>query len=304
MIHEVEIQNFKCIKNLKIKGFSNVNFFVGSANSGKTTVLEALYLLFGKDDNLKRLIRRMLTNRGIVCNTRLEYDDFASLFYDQNTEEHIEICSKDRKLKIPSFYDDITNIDKLDNENDAEFIFHDFRLKLLNQTIEEVMHNKDTKDKFKRLFQAFDDESIEDFFIGSYGLEIHHKHLTNSVNIRQMGQGFGFVLTIFALIARGDRVIIIDELENGLHYTAMDLVLKTIFKFASDKANPVQFFISTHSLEVLQKANLLLDGGKFGEDLARVFNVFVRQSGEIDYINYSQESFIKELDRDNEIRSF
>jgi AAA15 family ATPase/GTPase len=44
-ISDIEIENFRGIKHLKISDFKRVNLFVGKNNSGKSTVLESLYLL-------------------------------------------------------------------------------------------------------------------------------------------------------------------------------------------------------------------------------------------------------------------
>jgi len=44
MLKEIEIQNFRCFKNVKVSGFERVNLIGGKNNSGKTALLEALFL--------------------------------------------------------------------------------------------------------------------------------------------------------------------------------------------------------------------------------------------------------------------
>ncbi|ECC0253693.1 AAA family ATPase, partial [Campylobacter jejuni] len=51
MINSIEIKNFKGIKDLKLEDFSKINFFVGKANTGKTSILEALYAFLLKNPN-------------------------------------------------------------------------------------------------------------------------------------------------------------------------------------------------------------------------------------------------------------
>lgn len=43
----IEINNFKKIKKLKVDGFKQVNLISGCNNSGKSTLLEAIFMLTG-----------------------------------------------------------------------------------------------------------------------------------------------------------------------------------------------------------------------------------------------------------------
>ena len=45
--NDIEISNFKGIDHLKIKGFKSLNVFVGANNVGKTSILEAIFMLSG-----------------------------------------------------------------------------------------------------------------------------------------------------------------------------------------------------------------------------------------------------------------
>jgi len=47
-IQEIEIENFKGLRKLKIEGLGTVNFFIGKNNCGKTSILEALNAFFCK----------------------------------------------------------------------------------------------------------------------------------------------------------------------------------------------------------------------------------------------------------------
>ena len=47
-IKSIEINQFRGIQRLAISDFSNINLIVGDNNSGKTTFLEAIQLLFAK----------------------------------------------------------------------------------------------------------------------------------------------------------------------------------------------------------------------------------------------------------------
>lgn len=51
-IENLKIQNFRTFDSIEIDGLSKINVFVGKNNSGKTTILEALFLLIGMSNPL------------------------------------------------------------------------------------------------------------------------------------------------------------------------------------------------------------------------------------------------------------
>ena len=56
MIREIEIQNFRCYENLKIENCARLNVIVGDNGSGKTDLLESIFLpLAGSTEVLARL---------------------------------------------------------------------------------------------------------------------------------------------------------------------------------------------------------------------------------------------------------
>ncbi|MBQ7270405.1 MAG: AAA family ATPase [Campylobacter sp.] len=324
MVEYLKIKNFKGIKELEIKDLSPVNIFVGKANTGKTSVLEALSFLYETLTN--RTIANCLEVRGLRANfydrnlslrtqRNFEKDAFESLFYDINIDNHIDIATNLRSLKLQFSKKTITRLDDKIEERQSlnlnykpntisdsvNLVYSNHKAELLNNIYSEIADDNRKKEKFVDYLKKFD----KDFYeceLKNNSLYIRMKSLSKAINIKQMGQGVIFYATICALLVRGDKTIIIDEIENGLHYSALDMVLNIIFDKA--KNENIQFFISTHSLEFLRKANIMLDSGKFGENLVSVFNIFKQKDGATDYIEYSQEKFIRQLDLDNEIRGF
>lgn len=64
--------------------------------------------------------------------------------------------------------------------------------------------------------------------------------------LKSMGDGINRVLTIIlALVNSEDGFLLIDEFENGLHYTAQEQLWRIIFKLSKDLN--VQVFATTHS---------------------------------------------------------
>ena len=79
-ISELFVTNFKGIKHLEMKDLSNINLFIGKNNSGKSTIMEALYYT-GKEflgANLPQCVTRR-ANRGQWSARELFYNYDLSL---------------------------------------------------------------------------------------------------------------------------------------------------------------------------------------------------------------------------------
>jgi AAA15 family ATPase/GTPase len=77
-ITSLHIQNFKTIKDLKVKP-KRINLIIGKPNVGKSNFLEALSLLGGTYSNNKRKF----------LSEFVRYNNFEDLFYDKETENEI-----------------------------------------------------------------------------------------------------------------------------------------------------------------------------------------------------------------------
>ena len=78
--------------------------------------------------------------------------------------------------------------------------------------------------------------------------------LKELVPVTQMGQGFNRLLGIYSeVIASEVNVLLIDEIENGLHYSVMPVVFEGLFKAA--KELDIQIFATTHSWECILAAD-------------------------------------------------
>ena len=63
------------------------------------------------------------------------------------------------------------------------------------------------------------------------------------------------------------KIILIDEIGNGLHHTLYEKVWKMIFQLAKEKK--IQVFITAHNKEVLQSLNTFLEEN---EDYQNLFS--------------------------------
>jgi predicted ATPase len=96
------------------------------------------------------------------------------------------------------------------------------------------------------------------------------------IPIRSMGDGINRILTvILALVNASDGYLLIDEFENGLHYSVQEQLWQIIFEL-SEKLN-VQVFATTHSQDSISSFETILNlnssANKDNGQLIRLDNV-------------------------------
>lgn len=107
MAQSIEINNYRCFKHLKLSDLRRVNVVVGSNGSGKTALLEALFMACGSSPEIYLKTRVW---RGIggayAASVREAYESmFNGLFYAFDTNAPLSIRlgdteSGDRELKV------------------------------------------------------------------------------------------------------------------------------------------------------------------------------------------------------------
>jgi ABC-type transporter Mla maintaining outer membrane lipid asymmetry ATPase subunit MlaF len=101
MITSFEITNFRCFQHVKQGGLKRFNFIVGGSGSGKTALLEALFLTGGSNPEIYFRTRRWRGfSEGIsIPGTRESYESlFRDLFYNFDQESGARIRFLDTNL--------------------------------------------------------------------------------------------------------------------------------------------------------------------------------------------------------------
>ena len=90
--------------------------------------------------------------------------------------------------------------------------------------------------------------------LGSQPLVYADVGMEDLIPTTQLGQGFTRLLRLFSeiLVAKSE-IVLIDEIENGIHYSAMPKVWKGIAAIAREE--DLQFFATTHSYECIRYAH-------------------------------------------------
>ncbi len=93
MIKDLEIRHFRCFEKTKISGFSNVNLIGGKNNSGKTALLEAIYLNSVPSPESITFLRRLRRDSSLFLKAypKRAWDNF---FFGQDKSQIIYITLK------------------------------------------------------------------------------------------------------------------------------------------------------------------------------------------------------------------
>src|SRR6266496_4423712 len=106
MITELEIQNFRGFRHVKLSGLKRVNLIVGGNDTGKTSILEALVLLLGDNNAIRNLPVTFRANQsaGQSVDEHNDRENFWSwIFYDQNPGADLKILAQTdvrKELKV------------------------------------------------------------------------------------------------------------------------------------------------------------------------------------------------------------
>ncbi|MEG3898661.1 MULTISPECIES: AAA family ATPase [unclassified Microcoleus] len=103
MLRDLTIQNYRCFKDFHIDDLARVNLMVGQNNSGKTTFLEAIYLLV-QQQNIQALFD-VLNSRGEISNIQTKAASGQTVNRSKYQFEHIfygHQLTPDRSIYIQS----------------------------------------------------------------------------------------------------------------------------------------------------------------------------------------------------------
>lgn len=359
LLKDISIKHFRGIDSLELQDLKKVNLIVGQNNTGKSTVLEAMFLLVGMSN--PTLIPTINRFRGI---NRIGESEFKYLFHklDFELSPSIEANLVDtsfRKLDIIPIFkklsDSSQSIGDLNEEHsgistnsaiqsvsglDLRFSSkkkHSGRktghssIKVVEGEVQ-LNPSKDYKEplhgalitsqgkeegalqrvseliKKKRedvLVEALRkiEPGIQSIHALPEGIFLTVEGFSELIPSNISGDGLRRFLNIVATIAeKPNSIILIDEIENGLHFLSQQKLWETMISLASDYNN--QLVITSHNIETIKYFAAAVQSFKEGLliDDAKLINIAHTEAKGIQQYDYTIEDVKKSLNNEIEIR--
>ncbi len=285
---ELELIHYKKIRDLKITKLARINLFAGINNSGKTTLLEAIYLLARQNDfgGLLEVIRR----RGKVSEDRLNPEWFAKQLPD-SFELKGRFDNEQAIVAMQHYFEESHDIDKSRylqtveltstfagiNQESLTRIFQGRdretqagAIKLLCPAVFSspfflnephryaAFYHKSTQSKaLPKIFEFIKRDvipSISDIRLVDEWQRflVDDSDFKDAIDLMEYGEGLQRIFFISLLFASAQNgIILIDEFENAIHADLIGKFCQFIHTLSKPDMFNVQVFLTSHSKECI-----------------------------------------------------
>ncbi|EMW0509133.1 AAA family ATPase [Enterobacter mori] len=338
MLNKIILENFKGYSFLELDKLKRVNLIAGMNNTGKTSILEAIYM---QHDRLAGdLFIAPLVRRGAQqFDLSVEYI-FHPYFNDFNFHNPFKIITEDSGYKTIATYSMVSPINQKVEINKNDLFMNSVLSSSMNiNNVMEIAYACNNKPQGKSRIQIVNNQiemnvenmmqanrqvvfvpasargnsvtdaqfmskldlanGIEEFIsylkmidsrlknvsllsIGGMPTIYVDVGLKRKIPMIQMGEGISKLTSILtAILSNQNAIILIDEIENGIHYSLMPKIWEILF--AAAQKQKCQIFATTHSHDVI-------------EGVAKYMNKCSESKSDIEQQSFS---YIR-LDRDKE----
>lgn len=283
---EITIKNYKQFKILHIPHLRQINLIGGDNNTGKSSLLEAIYALcvqndvFALSDMYKRRGKYMsqMSSNGLqnILPSDTEIDGVfydkkvqTSFFFEQEEDEDFDKSHYLNTLFVESYFEDSRSESRLRlfEKNTQSFFKSIHNICQVRYSSPFSIHSREdiyrsharsveTKsiDKILAFIRENIDERIQNIELVGEGetqrFLVTHQDFEKAIDLTAFGDGLQRIFHITLLFASAKNgVLLIDEIENAIHH---DLFVK-FTRFIEDLAESfnVQLFITSHSKECI-----------------------------------------------------
>ncbi|MDR2854289.1 MAG: AAA family ATPase, partial [Prevotellaceae bacterium] len=265
MLNSLYIKNYRNLKELQIDSVAQVNLLCGKNNTGKSSVLEALGI-YASGGDINYLVK-IITQRGE--NVESNAEDIAknkiilslqSIFHGRNynfdTKNKIKISENNGTIHSKSismhfqkelgkrtclnindvkyYADDDIYQDVELNEDNFQFVTTGEIDSSTNAELFDTIVLSEKEDWVINALKIVEEKAERIAFVNEEGDRkpvIRTSSRSGIVPLQSMGDGINRILTIIlAAVNCENGYLLIDEFENGLHYTVQEQLWKIIFK--------------------------------------------------------------------------
>lgn len=290
MLTSLRVTNFRLFRDLQIDTLSRVNLIAGENNSGKTVLLEALHLLFGGTDELSRLPSVFRASQGTGSDNFKSF--WMWLFHRRQPGMTFFVQASDSweeyRVRGVAKPEDVAafnsgqplqgfNLEYIEGDSiiakctvsgghygsapspwlrSTVFSVHPSTPVADAERFNRVAAKRDGRQKVVELLRVIEPrlKDLDYLRLGTEPLVYADLGLDDFVPTTQLGQGFTRLLSLFSeAIYSQSGIILIDEVESGIHYSVMGQVWKGIAAIAREQ--DLQVFATTHSYECIRAAH-------------------------------------------------
>ncbi|WRB81434.1 ATP/GTP-binding protein [Helicobacter pylori] len=133
------------------------------------------------------------------------------------------------------------------------------------QAVSKICSNNQLEEELNKHLNQFDNNIQAISFNTNNQLKLKVKNIKEKVPLSVFGDGLmKYLHIVSAFIANNATTIYIDEVENGLHFSCMRLLLEKIINFIKkNKDRNLQVFMTTHSQEFVEILDQVIKEKKF-----------------------------------------
>lgn len=225
----------------------------------------------------------------------------------------LDFSNKERLKKSQSFHGSITLNNGTVSINPPPKYKEELRgiyvrpSSLLSTSLEKQLENIIVNKQEQKIISALKsvDPTIQDLALGTNKMVYVDIGINRLIPLNLLGDGIMRMLSIILSISgTNNGIVLIDEIDNGLHFSTLSLLWKTVLEAA--KQFNVQVFATTHNYETLKYLKELLDTPDMASFQSCVRSITLRRLSDEDKnikaYNYTYEKFNHAIEQGIEIR--
>ncbi|MBH0296071.1 ATP/GTP-binding protein [Helicobacter pylori] len=122
------------------------------------------------------------------------------------------------------------------------------------QAVSKICSNNQLEEELNKHLNQFDNNIQSISFNTNNQLKLKVKNIKEKIPLSVFGDGLiKYLYIVSAFMADNAKTIYIDEVENGLHFSRMRLLLRCVIDFINDNKNGnLQVFMTTHNQEFIE----------------------------------------------------